>query len=78
MSAINTNKQSGSNTDHQAETHQESFFEVRIDMGNAAFEDSNQISRILREIAVRVENGSIGGKIRDINGNAVGTFKSEK
>ena len=78
MSANHTNKQSGSNTDHQTETHQESFFEVQINTENAAFEDSGEIARILRDLADRIEGGSIGGKIRDINGNAVGTFKSEK
>jgi len=76
MSANHTNQQSGSNNESQVETHQESFFEMQINTDNAAFEDKSEIARILREIADRIDGGSIAGKIRDINGNMVGTFKT--
>lgn len=49
---------------------------LSIDMGNAAFEDDpGEVARILRDLAMRVENGVSDGDeffLRDINGNKVG------
>lgn len=60
---------------------------VRIDMGNAAFDEpGDEIARILRELADQIVGSSDaaeivehGGKLklRDINGNIVGYFKVE-
>lgn len=53
------------------------MFELSFKAGNAAFEDGNkeyEVSRILKEIAEKVVNGSTGGKIKDINGNTIGEW----
>jgi hypothetical protein len=49
-------------------------FAISIDCSNAAFEDSGEISRILRNLADRFENGDIPDElpIYDLNGNKVG------
>jgi hypothetical protein len=49
---------------------------MKFKTGNAAFEDyaEQEVSRILKEIADKVENGSTDGKIRDINGNTIGEW----
>lgn len=51
-------------------------FTLSFDCENAAFSDDAalEIARILREIANRVENGTSGGTIRDINGNLIGKY----
>ena len=55
-----------------------SNFTLNIDCENAAFEDdaAPELARLLREIAGRIESGSMAGNIRDINGNRVGSFKT--
>lgn len=58
-------------------------FKVRFDCNNSAFDDNleAEISRILRELANRVENGDCTGlfqNIKDSNGNIIGTFKLAK
>jgi len=86
MNTANTKLQSGSNNNSKVETHQKANFEtvkdtsnftLNIDIENAAFDPdaAPELARLLREIADRVENGSIGGTIRDFNGNNVGSFK---
>jgi hypothetical protein len=48
---------------------------IRINMENAAFDEpASELSRILREIAERVENGDSDFTVMDINGNSVGSF----
>lgn len=55
-------------------------FQVVIDVENAAFElenRGNELARILRQVADKVEAASQGrsmGDLRDINGNWVGRF----
>lgn len=50
-------------------------FVVEINTDNSAFENGhNEISRILREVADKVEQGHPQGPTRDINGNTVGYF----
>ena len=53
---------------------------IIIRMDNAAFEEepATEISRILRDLAERVELGSGYENLRDINGNTVGTFRIER
>lgn len=57
-------------------------FNVEIDLGNAAFEDSGEVPRILRKLADRVEVQTIDGQtthnggdypLMDINGARVGS-----
>lgn len=49
---------------------------IEIVMDNAAFNDepATELARILRELAEEIENGQGSCQLRDINGNAVGTF----
>ena len=50
---------------------------IKINMDNAAFEESNEISRILKGIAALFETSVNTDKtnIRDANGNTVGYFE---
>ncbi len=48
---------------------------IKIDMGNAAFEDNHdELTRILKDIARKLEDGQTTGACMDSNGNHVGTF----
>ena len=52
---------------------------IEIATDNAAFTDHKygklgEISRILRRITQRIENGELSGKCMDFNGNSVGTW----
>lgn len=59
-------------------------YTIEFYVDNAAFEDDNlelEIIRILREEAIRIEHDGLEQrKIRDINGNTIGTsgLKNEK
>ena len=55
------------------------MFKLVIHTDNAAFGDSvmehgAELARILRDIANRLEGGSIAGSARDMNGNNVGGY----
>jgi hypothetical protein len=51
-------------------------FRVQVNTDNAAFEEPGfELARILREVADRLESGSVAGNVRDINGNSVGSFE---
>jgi len=54
----------------------EKMFELKFKTNNATFEDyvEQEVSRILKEIANKIENGSTGGKVKDINGNTIGEW----
>ena len=51
---------------------------IVFDTSNAYYADYDyphmNIARTLREIAEKIENGQAYGKVRDGNGNLVGTF----
>lgn len=52
-------------------------FQMSFDLGNDAFagaqlDRSNEISRLLRETADKIDTGEIDGTLLDINGNSVG------
>jgi hypothetical protein len=49
--------------------------EITIETVNAAFEenDNAEVARILRELADKLESGQNPERLRDINGNNVGT-----
>lgn len=50
-------------------------FTLEIELGNAAMQDGPDVARALRDVADRIENGlEARGKIRDENGNTVGTY----
>lgn len=52
---------------------------IEIKVGNSAFtEDCDyELARILRELADRFEEGGSPMRLRDINGNTVGTVEYE-
>lgn len=51
------------------------MFTLRIETDNEAFTDNPkaEIARILRETADRLESGRYVNKLRDLNGNTVGS-----
>lgn len=53
-------------------------FQIDFDLGNEAFDSPDkrraEVARLVREIAGKVENGSAGGFVFDVNGNRIGTF----
>ena len=50
--------------------------QIEIKMDNSAFAEywNGEASRILKDVAFKIENGQISGGILDINGNSVGKF----
>lgn len=50
---------------------------ISVAMDNDAFTDlpSEELARILRFCATLAEEGETSAKLRDINGNTVGTFE---
>jgi hypothetical protein len=56
------------------------MFEITMETGNAAFGDQPEveIARILIEVARKVANGSIEGRVMDYNGNVVGEYELRK
>lgn len=54
---------------------------ITVEMDNAAFQEYpwDELSRIISELAARLERSGFDGdvKLRDINGNTVGEFKIE-
>lgn len=56
------------------------MFTLTVKTGNEAFSDGNlalELARILRKAAERLEAGETDGRLRDCNGNTVGTFTVE-
>lgn len=51
------------------------MFTLTIATDNAAFEDSDELPRILRIVTHRLEEGERYGALYDINGNHVGEFR---
>ena len=50
-------------------------FNLTTDMGGAAFDaPGDELARILRLAADKLDRGHYSGKLRDINGNTVGRF----
>lgn len=54
-------------------------FVLFIETGNAAFEDrlEQELARILRDVARRVESGALNGPCKDWNGNRVGNYNHD-
>ncbi len=51
------------------------MFKLEIDTDNAAFEDPSEVPRMLREAALKIEQGKTSGKLRDLNGNICGYWE---
>lgn len=54
------------------------MFKLEIDTGNAAFDGGTcreEVARILRHVASKIENGASESACIDINGNTVGRFR---
>lgn len=56
---------------------------IEISTGNAAFGDTEterceEVARLLRYTASRIERGGHSGPIRDANGNTVGRYELER
>lgn len=53
---------------------------ITINTDNSAFEDGDELPRILNELALRIQDGALIErdelKIRDINGATVGTVRA--
>ena len=47
-----------------------------LNSSNAAFEESGEfeVARILRDVADKIERGESDGRLRDVNGNNVGSW----
>jgi len=50
------------------------MFTLKIEMGNAAMQDGDDISRALIEVAEKVAACNSFGRIKDINGSTVGEW----
>lgn len=58
-------------------------FQCRFDLGNAAFDGasldrSNEITRLLRETADKIDTGEEEGALFDLNGNRVGQWSFDQ
>jgi hypothetical protein len=51
---------------------------IEFKTGNAAFEDPGEVSRILREVADRIDDGVVSNSIMDINGNKIGKYSVKR
>ena len=51
-------------------------FELRIETGNAAFDDDarGELVATLLRVAAAIENGESARQVRDVNGNRIGSF----
>jgi len=51
-------------------------FSIKIELGNDAMRTRRDVVRVLRELAATIDDGSKReeGKIRDANGNSVGSW----
>lgn len=49
-------------------------FEMRIELGNAAMQTPPELADAIEGVAERVRDGVVEGKIRDLNGNTVGSW----
>lgn len=57
------------------------MFKIQFETINAAFSDhgmASECSAILDKIAARVRDGEFEGRIRDTNGNTIGSFSIDQ
>ena len=57
------------------------MFQLKIYTSDAAFADGDtgeEVARILRELADKVEAGRTSGRVFDLNGNACGNWAFDK
>lgn len=50
------------------------LFTLEITLGNAAMKSREDLASALRKVAGELCDGSDSGRIRDVNGNTVGTY----
>ena len=50
-------------------------FSLTIDVGNAAMSDTDALADALEDVSKRVMRGDTEGRIKDLNGNTVGSFR---
>lgn len=50
------------------------MFTLEIELGNAAMCEAEHVAEALEQIAQRVRGGEDDGRVRDLNGNTVGTW----
>ena len=52
------------------------MFKLEFETDNAAFTNysATETARILRKIAKRIEEGTLDGKVLDLNGNSIGNY----
>lgn len=50
------------------------MFKLSIELGNAAMQTPEDVAHALHEVIVALDVGRTEGKIRDENGNTVGTW----
>ena len=52
------------------------MFKLEFSTDNAAFDSygASETARILRKIAKRIEEGTLDGKVLDLNGNSIGHY----
>lgn len=50
------------------------LFRLSVDMNNQAFEDKEELIRILESAISKLKDGNETAKLKDINGNTVGTY----
>lgn len=57
------------------------MFSMKIELDNDAFDSRHakfgELPSLLREVARKIEHGSVGGTLMDGNGNSVGTWVIE-
>lgn len=58
--------------------HSKPEFRLNIELGNAEMQSGEQIAEALREVADELEWLSLDGKIFDVNGNTVGSYRHVK
>lgn len=59
------------------------MFTLTFNTDNAAFEDNplglkGEVARILSEVSLKILSDATAGKIKDANGNTVGSFSLEE
>ena len=50
------------------------MFELTIELGNEAMQNTSDVATALERVAMRLRHGDTDGRIMDFNGNKVGRF----
>ena len=52
-------------------------FSMTVNLNNDAFQNDQELARIIAEVSKKVGDGFLDGSLRDINGHTVGSFSVE-